>query len=217
MDYVDIESFRSKYSDITVTAVPTRPKREEEPPIEPEPKVTVTEQQEPRVEITRVSGAQGSSSTGTPPTSTAMMQRIKQQNAAALAYANEYKEVLAKLEYTRYMQAKIQLMTMASAVGNGAGAGVDGSPYGLMPSAITVDPNANIEDKYSELLHLLGEMKPNLAPTMMGIRAPKDRLQRDIAHARVIVRECLLILERDEQQELTVEPPSLSVDAPTSE
>ncbi|KAH8324156.1 hypothetical protein KR074_000923 [Drosophila pseudoananassae] len=216
MDYVDIESFRSKYSDITVTAVPTRSKREEEPAIEPEPKVTVMEEQEPRVEITRVPGAQSSSSADTP-TSTAMLQRIKQQNAAALAYANEYKEVMAKLEYTRYMQAKIQLMTMASGMGNAAVAGMDGSLYGIMPTAITVDANANITDKYSELLRLLGEMQPNLAPTVMGVRAPKERLQRDIAHARVIVRECLLILERDQQREVAEEPQSLSVDAPTSE
>ncbi|KAH8323286.1 hypothetical protein KR067_004402 [Drosophila pandora] len=217
MDYVDIESFRSKYSDITVTAVPTRFKRLEEAPIEPESKASVTKQQEPRVEITRVPGAPGSSSSGTP-TSTAMMQRSKQQqNAAALAYANEYKEVMAKLEYTRYMQAKIQLMAMASGVGSGSAAGIDGSLYGMIPTAITVDASANIEDKYSDLLRLLAEMQPNLAPTMMGLRAPKERLQRDIAHARVIVRECLLILERDQQQELAEEPQSLSVDAPTSE
>jgi len=64
-----------------------------------------------------------------------------------------------------------------------------------------LDANANIEDKYSDLLNTLAEMRSELAPTIMGLRAPKDRLHRDIAQARYTVRECLLLLEKDCQQE----------------
>ncbi|KAH8366472.1 hypothetical protein KR084_010455, partial [Drosophila pseudotakahashii] len=187
MEYLDIESFRSKYSDITVTAVPARSKADEEQPLSSDLEMAA-KQREPRVEITRITGGttSGISSTVNP----AMIQRNRQQpNAAAFAYATEYKEVMAKLEYTKYMQTQLQLMSVA----NGGGAGLDCGLYGMMPN---LDANANIEDKYSDLLNLLAEMRFNLPPTMMGLRAPKERLQRDIAQARVRVRECLLLLEK---------------------
>ncbi|XP_016993602.2 uncharacterized protein [Drosophila takahashii] len=197
---MDIESFRSKYSDITVTAVPARSKTDEEQPVSSDLQMTA-KQREPRVEITRVTGGAtpGSSSTS----NLAMIQRNRQQqNAAAFAYATEYKEVMAKLEYTKYMQTQLQLMSVA----NGGGAGLDCGLYGMMPTSINLDANANIEDKYSDLLNILAEMRFNLPPTMMGLRAPKERLQRDIAHARVRVRECLLLLEKDRSQETEETP-----------
>ncbi|XP_016987281.2 uncharacterized protein LOC108050228 [Drosophila rhopaloa] len=196
MDYLDIESFRSKYSDITVTAVPTRSE-------EPSDMEMAAKHQEPRVEITRVNGESGSSFTA----NLAMMQRNRQQqNAAAFAYASEYKEVMAKLEYTKYMQSQLQLMFLANGGGNLSGAGLDSGLYGMMPTSINLDDNANIVDKYGDLLNLLPEMRPNLPPTVMGLRAPKERLQRDIAQARVRVRECLLLLEKDRFQETEVIP-----------
>ncbi|KAH8412784.1 hypothetical protein KR009_005718 [Drosophila setifemur] len=214
MDYLDIESFRSKYSDITLTAVPNRTRKPEERPIEPEARMA-TKEQEPRVEITRVTP--GGAAPAAPSSSQAMMLRnkVQVQNAAALAYASEYKEVMAKLEYTKYMQAQLQLMTLANGAGGGVAAGLEGCLYGMMPSAISLDVNANIVDKYSDLLNLLSKMQPNIPPTIVGLRAPKERLQRDIAQARVMVRECLLILERD--QEKADDPQSHSMDTPTSE
>lgn len=44
-------------------------------------------------------------------------------------------------------------------------------------------------------------MQIKLGPTAIGLRAPKERLLRDIAHARVLVRECILALMRDNDQE----------------
>ncbi|XP_017063921.2 uncharacterized protein LOC108103081 [Drosophila eugracilis] len=192
MDYLDIESFRSKYSDITVTAVPAGSKTGRD-------EMMITNQEiagkrhEPQVEITRVPGGepQGSTATANP----AVMQRNRQQqNAAAFAYASEYKEVMAKLEYTKYMQAQLQLMSIAN--GGRRLGGIDGGP-----SSINLDVNANIVDKYSDLLNILEEMRSNLPPTMMGLRAPKERLQRDISQARIRVHECLLLLEKDRQLE----------------
>ncbi|KAI8043225.1 uncharacterized protein LOC128263369 [Drosophila gunungcola] len=194
MEYLDMESFRSKYSDITVTAVPTR---SEEQSMSTDVEMAA-KHQEPRVEITRVSGASGISYTA----NLAMLQRNRQQqNAAAIAYATEYKEVMAKLEYTKYMQAQLQLMSLANGGGNLGAAGLDCGPYGMMQPSINLDANANIVDKYSDLLNILTEMRSNLSPTVMGLRAPKERLQRDIAQARVRVRECLMLLEKDRYQE----------------
>lgn len=69
-------------------------------------------------------------------------------------------------------------------------------------------------DKYSDLLNVLAEMQPNLAPTMIGVRTRKDRLLRDIAQARVMVRECILLLESDQQAESEA---TQSQNSPTSE
>ncbi|KAH8298355.1 hypothetical protein KR018_008085 [Drosophila ironensis] len=197
MEYVDIESFRSKYSDITVTAVPNRSQAQDEAqPVETDAKAEIPKAQEPRVEITRVPGGSAASS------SSSMNLRSKQQpNAAAFAYANEYKEVMAKLEYTKYMHAKVQLMTLADCNPGGGAPGMESGLQGMMSSHLSVDPSANIVEKYSDLLKLLAEMKILLPPSIMGTRMSRDTLQRDIAQARVMVRECLLILARDQQQE----------------
>ncbi|KAH8282064.1 hypothetical protein KR054_005296 [Drosophila jambulina] len=204
MDYVDIESFRSKYSDLTVTAVPSSSKRNDEhqqPTIEQEAKISA---KEPRVEITRISGG---GAPATAPVNQVMTTRHKtQQSAAALVYATEYKEVLAKLEYTKYMQAQLQRMILTNGTNTGGGAGFNGSLFGILPTSITVDENANIEDKYSDLLNVLAEIQPHLPPTMMGVRARKDCLLRDIAKARIMVRECHLLLENDQQPQPEVSP-----------
>ncbi|EDW90166.2 uncharacterized protein LOC6529452 [Drosophila yakuba] len=195
MDYLDIESFRSKYSDITVTAVPTRSKADDEPAMATDQETTI-KQHVPRVEITRVNGgaSAGSGSTANP----AMMQRNRQQpNSAALAYANEYKEVMAKLEYTKYMQAQLQMM---SATKGGGSAGAPGLDFDLYGTSTNIDENANIVDKYAELLNVLGEMRSNVPTTMAGLRAPKERLQRDIAQARLKVRQCLLLLHQGDEE-----------------
>ncbi|XP_020812290.1 uncharacterized protein LOC110187234 [Drosophila serrata] len=202
MDYVDIESFRSKYSDLTVTAVPSSSKRNDEhqqQAIEQEGKIAA-KSQEPRVEITRIPGG-GASATA--PINQLMATRHRtQQSAAALVYANEYKEVLAKLEYTKYMQSQLQRMILTSQSNCGGGAGLNGSLFGILPTSITVDENTNIEDKYTDLLNVLTEIRPHLPPTMIGVRPRKDCLLRDIGKARVLVRECLLLLESDQHPQI---------------
>ncbi|XP_020803203.1 uncharacterized protein LOC110179963, partial [Drosophila serrata] len=166
MDYVDIESFRSKYSDLTVTAVPSSSKRNDEhqqQAIEQEGKIAA-KSQEPRVEITRIPGG-GASATA--PINQLMATRHRtQQSAAALVYANEYKECWPNW------------------------------------STPTVDENTNIEDKYTDLLNVLTEIRPHLPPTMIGVRPRKDCLLRDIGKARVLVRECLLLLESDQHPQI---------------
>ncbi|KAH8246641.1 hypothetical protein KR038_012176 [Drosophila bunnanda] len=215
MDYVDIESFRSKYSDLTVTAVPSSSKRNDEHQ-QQEDKIS-DKSQEPRVEITRIPG--GAAHAAAPGNQLMTTRHRTQQSAAALAYANEYKEVLAKLEYTKYMQSQLQRMILANQTNCGGGAGFNGSSFGLLPTSISrsfwlqiplpctmpspaVDENANIEDKYSDLLNVLAEIRPHLPPSMMGVRPRKDCLLRDIAKARVLVRECLLLLESDQHPQI---------------
>jgi len=141
MDYLDIESFRSRYSDITVTAVPARSQEEEEQqPMAMDPE-KAAKRNEPRVEITRVNGGAPSELSST--SNLAMLQRNRQQqNATAFAYATEYKEVMAKLEYTKYMQNQLQLMSMANGGGIAGGAGIDGL-YGMMPTSISKNMKQN--------------------------------------------------------------------------
>jgi len=141
MDYLDIESFRSRYSDITVTAVPARSQAEEEQqPMAMDPEMAA-KRNEPRVEITRVN--EGAPLELSSTSNLAMVQRNRQQqNATAFAYATEYKEVMAKLEYTKYMQNQLQLMSMANGGGIAGGAGIDGL-YGMMPTSISKNMKQN--------------------------------------------------------------------------
>lgn len=73
----------------------------------------------------------------------------------------------------------------------------------FFPSSCSSEPNEtlNIEQAYANLLGVIGEMQAKLGPTSFGLRAPKERLLRDIAHARVLVRECILLLMRDHDEE----------------
>ncbi|KAM8717376.1 hypothetical protein ACLKA7_004124 [Drosophila subpalustris] len=185
MDYLDLDSFRSRYSDITVTAVPTQKSKSTQSPKEnngevEQKSVETAEKLTPHVEIIPVGP---SSSAGA-----AQQCRGKQQQKVtqdAVAYANEYKQVLAKLEYTKYVQAQL-LMSMSNGIG---------------PNASESQKSVNIKDAYGNLLSVIAEMHSNLAPTTIGLRAPKERLLRDIAQARVLVRECTMLLMRDQQQQ----------------
>ncbi|KAH8392440.1 hypothetical protein KR215_008474, partial [Drosophila sulfurigaster] len=186
MDFMDLDSFRQRYSDITVTAVPSVPKSSNsEENIDEVENNTVEAIQmappTPLVEIIPLGAA-----TFVPSSSHQTRSKLQQQQkvADATAYANEYKQVLAKLEYTKFVQAQLQMMSLTT---NGAGGG-------------TATETPNIVDVYGSLLRTIAEMQSNLGPTTIGLRAPKERLLRDIAQARVLVRECILLLMRDQQQ-----------------
>ncbi|EDW77299.1 uncharacterized protein Dwil_GK18226 [Drosophila willistoni] len=200
MDFLDIESFRSKYSDITVTAVPSGGNSSTNCNVQKDGDPSMDEpllvEEPPRVEITRVEVVGGSNGGGhgsVPPPQTSNEMDLKN---AATAYAMEYKQVMDKLEHTRYLQAQLQLLTLAN-----GGRVLDNGLFDLIPSGIANDPTANIVDKYSNILATLASMKMEISPTLMGARGPRERLLRDIAHARILVRECIMLIERDQQQE----------------
>ncbi|XP_068140969.1 uncharacterized protein [Drosophila tropicalis] len=205
MDFMDIESFRSKYSDITVTAVPTSNNSStncnENKDGDASMDETLLEEEPPRVEITcvdtstttTVGGSNGGGHGGVPPTQTS--NEIDLKNAAT-AYAIEYKQVMDKLEHIRYMQAQLQLLTLSN-----GGRVLDNSLLDLISSGISVDPTANIVDKYSNILVTLASMKMEISPTLMGARGPRERLLRDIAQARILIKECIMLIDRDQQQE----------------
>ncbi|XP_017857982.1 PREDICTED: uncharacterized protein LOC108610409 [Drosophila arizonae] len=215
MDYLDLDSFRSRYSDITVTAVPAKPQAVEEQETLPD----------------CCDGAEGGGAGMMPadrveifpinmpsaPSNSMVMQQqhplqLEEQqlklNQEAAAYSNEYQQVLAKLEYTKYVQAQLQLMSNSNGFGE--------LFYGLPSNQIQVPSNeadnspnsGNIVDTYDNLLSVIAEMQRNLGPTAIGLRAPKERLLRDIAHARVLVRECILMLMRDHRHQQSHQLPS---------
>ncbi|KAH8377911.1 hypothetical protein KR093_007820 [Drosophila rubida] len=203
MDFIDLDSFRSRYSDITVTAVPSAPKSSKQSPREAQNAIEHKTVEAirlaaptPHVEIIPIGAV-----TAAPPTSQQYsrckqmpQQPIQQQQMPkvtvdATAYANEYKQVLAKLEYTKFVQAQLQMMSLSNGAGGGNAAG---KPKDSSQAA-------NIVDVYGNLLRTISEMQSNLGPTTIGLRAPKERLLRDIAQARVLVRECILMLMRDQQ------------------
>ncbi|XP_030373173.1 uncharacterized protein LOC115623107 isoform X1 [Scaptodrosophila lebanonensis] len=220
MEYLDIETFRCKYSDITVTAVPntkqhnandantasgaTKPPKPSHPPC---------------VEITRIPlsapkiASFGAARPGKLPYTSSGPSPQQKLATDAVAYANEYKQVMAKLEYTKYMQSQLQLM---SASGGGPPVlSLEGNIFGLGPTTpvpmggIILEPNANIANKYNDLLTIIAGMPSNLAPSAMGLRAPKERLLRDIAHARVILRQCLILLSRESEDKSEPSHPTL--------
>ncbi|XP_023164205.2 uncharacterized protein LOC111594943 [Drosophila hydei] len=208
MDYLDLDSFRSRYSDITVTAVPAKRNKVDEEERLPElwdaagSGVEMTPAA--RVEIIPINMP-------SVPSKSMMMQQQHQQqqqqhhqqklSQEAVAYSNEYQQVLAKLEYTKYVQAQLQLMSNSNGFGE--------LLYGLTGNQMQLPSNeangisngGNIVDTYDNLLSVIAEMQSNLGPTAIGLRAPKERLLRDIAHARVLVRECILMLMRDHQHQ----------------
>ncbi|KAH8262768.1 hypothetical protein KR044_000141 [Drosophila immigrans] len=191
MDFMDLDSFRSRYSDITLTAVPRAPKSNKQSPKEKldaaEHKAIQMAAPTPNVEIIPLGPGISAPSTSQYSRSKQMPQQQQAVTVDATAYANEYKQVLAKLEYTKFVQAQLQMMSLTN------------GPGGLNATEST--QAANIVDVYENLLASIAEMQSNLGPTTIGLRAPKERLLRDIAQARVLVRECILLLMRDQQQQ----------------
>ena len=54
--------------------------------------------------------------------------------------------------------------------------------------------------KYAQLLEVIEEMGREVRPTYAGSRSSAERLKRAIAHARILVRECLMETERSARQ-----------------
>ncbi|XP_034668123.1 uncharacterized protein LOC117901470 [Drosophila subobscura] len=242
---MDLESFRSKYSDITVTTVTPGGKKEEQKAKEIDFKMSTEEEQPPRVEITRVSSGSGTAY-GPNSTSTLLMSsssstagsahgpnssapaggfahgrssatsnnrggsafgpfgpadgpgtRSQQQTAAALAYATEYKEVMAKLDYTKYMQAKLKKLSESQGQNN-AGSGLK---FGMKPENILtadVEPKGTIVDTFDNLVSVVRKMKTVVKPTGMGMRVASERLLHEIANARDVVKTGQKILKHEE-------------------
>ncbi|XP_030373174.1 cyclin-dependent kinase 2-associated protein 2 isoform X2 [Scaptodrosophila lebanonensis] len=206
MEYLDIETFRCKYSDITVTAVPntkqhnandantasgaTKPPKPSHPPC---------------VEITRIPlsapkiASFGAARPGKLPYTSSGPSPQQKLATDAVAYANEYK----------------QLQLMSASGGGPPVLSLEGNIFGLGPTTpvpmggIILEPNANIANKYNDLLTIIAGMPSNLAPSAMGLRAPKERLLRDIAHARVILRQCLILLSRESEDKSEPSHPTL--------
>ncbi|ALC38668.1 CG15142 [Drosophila busckii] len=185
MDYIDLDSFRSRYSDITVTAVPA--KRESNRLQQEDQEVSEANESPldltptPRVEIIPI-GQQHQRAKGV---------QLGRHSHDSIAYANEYNQVLAKLEFTKYVQAQLHLMSFnKNMAANMTDANINNNNNN--------NNNSSIVDAYEKLLGVIAEIHSNLGPTLIGIRAPKERLLRDIAHARVLVRECILVLMQDQ-------------------
>lgn len=73
------------------------------------------------------------------------------------------------------------------------------SEYSLatsQPVGNTSSSAASNLSKYSQLLLVLEEMGKDIRPTYSGSRSSAERLKRTIVHARILVRECLLETER---------------------
>lgn len=51
--------------------------------------------------------------------------------------------------------------------------------------------------KYNQLLALIEELGKDIRPTYTGNRNCAERLKRGITHARVLVRECLQEVEKN--------------------
>ena len=54
--------------------------------------------------------------------------------------------------------------------------------------------------KYSQLLAVLEEMSKDIRPTYSGSKSSAERLKRSIVHARILVREVLVEVEKASKQ-----------------
>ncbi|KAK2727838.1 hypothetical protein QYM36_008350 [Artemia franciscana] len=52
------------------------------------------------------------------------------------------------------------------------------------------------QSKYAQLLAVIEEMGKDVRPTYAGSKTNSERLKRGIVHARILVRECLMEVER---------------------
>lgn len=52
------------------------------------------------------------------------------------------------------------------------------------------------QSKYSQLLGVIEEMGKDVRPTYSGNKTSSERLKRNIMHARILIRECLMECER---------------------
>ncbi|EDW04122.1 uncharacterized protein LOC6562738 [Drosophila grimshawi] len=199
MEFTDLETFRSKYSDLTVTAVPAKRQKLDAQPENLDAAKHVEKSPTALVEIIPIIASNAAASTFQQSSKRITKQEQQQlqfqqqqqlqQAEDDVAYSNEYRQVLAKLEYTKYAQAQLQLMSASNGI---AGNSYDSNDIG--GNSYDSNGTSNIVDVYDNLLSVIAEMQSCLGPTAMGLRAPKERLLRDIGHARVLVRECILML-----------------------
>lgn len=56
------------------------------------------------------------------------------------------------------------------------------------------------QSKYAQLLTVIEDMGKEVRPTYAGSRSSAERLKRNIVHARILVRECLMETERSARQ-----------------
>ena len=54
--------------------------------------------------------------------------------------------------------------------------------------------------KYNHLLLIIEEINKDIRPSFIGNRNCADRLKRGINHARILVRECMLELDKQNKQ-----------------
>ena len=66
-----------------------------------------------------------------------------------------------------------------------------------------IAPNqpAQGSSKYSQLLSVLDELGKDIRPTYTGNRNCQERLKRGIIHARMLVRDCILDVEKSARQQ----------------
>uniref|UniRef100_A0A1A9Z2K3 Cyclin-dependent kinase 2-associated protein n=1 Tax=Glossina pallidipes TaxID=7398 RepID=A0A1A9Z2K3_GLOPL len=64
-----------------------------------------------------------------------------------------------------------------------------------LPSNAAIAANGRLS-KYAQLLAVVKEIGRDLRPASIGSRGSTERLKRSIVHARVLVRECIMEIER---------------------
>uniref|UniRef100_A0A1B0FJS5 Cyclin-dependent kinase 2-associated protein n=1 Tax=Glossina morsitans morsitans TaxID=37546 RepID=A0A1B0FJS5_GLOMM len=64
-----------------------------------------------------------------------------------------------------------------------------------LPSNAAIAVNGRLS-KYGQLLAVVEEMGRDIRPASIGSRGSTERLKRSIMHARVLVRECIMEIER---------------------
>uniref|UniRef100_A0A914CV71 Cyclin-dependent kinase 2-associated protein n=1 Tax=Acrobeloides nanus TaxID=290746 RepID=A0A914CV71_9BILA len=78
---------------------------------------------------------------------------------------------------------------------------VSTSQNASLPQYSVPGPQVQGASKYAQLLALIEELGKDVRPTYTGNRNCAERLKRGIAHARVLVRECLLEVEKNARQQ----------------
>ncbi|KAH7719892.1 cyclin-dependent kinase 2-associated protein 2 [Aphelenchoides avenae] len=69
-----------------------------------------------------------------------------------------------------------------------------------LPQYSVPGPSVQGSSKYSQLLALIEELGKDVRPTYTGNRNCTERLKRGIMHARVLVRECTLEIDKSQRQ-----------------
>jgi len=136
----------------------------------------------------------------------ALLAAVQQNRSNAGSPANLTRQMSNSGLSSPQLSAPYAAAALAAASPGGlaaAGGGLFGGQVGALTGSLGLpSPNSNnqqgqpAQSKYGQLLSVIEDMGKDIRPTYACSKSSAERLKRGIIHARILVRECLMEIER---------------------